>query len=295
MGVTFAPCRGAPAKSRTMALMVVESPGTAVLRTSFDAFRSTLSQSGALSFSTKSSREAFCVSVTIVWSHVVFAFSTSSKCWLGKPLASAGAVYVNTTLPFARVGPEAGEIVPNTSVVSIFTTAPWTGPPELSVTDAMTCAVPPTPMTGVVVARSSLTIGIGSFTLICMTFVVVPVDAPLTTVALRLRSPWMNGTDIENRAWPETSVVAEELSVCTPYVRFSHTEAPEMGAKSREPNTSTVTVPPAIARSGAVIETVMAPEGSWTPVAPGRLSLDKDQKLYSSGGVFTHPTHRSLR
>src|SRR5205807_8183412 len=66
MAVTFAPCRGEPAKSRTVTLIVVESPGTAVLRTSFDAFTSAVSQSGALSFSTKSNRDAFCVSVTIV-------------------------------------------------------------------------------------------------------------------------------------------------------------------------------------------------------------------------------------
>ena len=85
------------------------------------------------------------------------------------------------------------------------------------------------------------------------------------------------------------------VAASPPKEEFNHTVAPDTGAKFCETKASNLTVRPNKARSGAVSAMEKTPVFGGGVVDPGLWILTKDQKLYSCGGVLTHPTQRSLR
>ena len=86
-------------------------------------------------------------------------------------------------------------------------------------------------MTGVAVERRRVAIGAGGPTVISTCFVEVPLEPPLTAVALMIATPWMTGTNQFTVAKPAAFVVAELLPIAKPFVRVAliHTVAPWTG------------------------------------------------------------------
>jgi hypothetical protein len=111
---------------------------------------------------------------------------------------------------------DVGVTVPSSRVVSMYTVCPAIGLPWPSIKEAVTVAVPPGAITGVVVARDNVAMGAGGPTVTSSSLDVVPVDDPIVAVTVRNRSPWMSGTVHGTVAEPVTSVVAVPLLRTTP-------------------------------------------------------------------------------
>src|SRR2546427_224030 len=138
-------------------------------------------------------------------------------------------------------------------------------------------------MPGVPVETLSVAIGAGGPTVISPCFVEVPLDPPLTAVALMIATPWMTGTNQFTVAKPAAFVVAELLPIAKPFVRVAliHTVAPWTGTPFWDTKVFTATVWPPIARSGAVIATLNAPEGGGVRVRwPAGLGGHNAWKLF---------------